>query len=89
MIPMFLFRLVKVALLLASLGISLWLVLFILNRGIQFVAKKAGFEVKDFSEWLWSLVPKRKKKEPTQTFCPLCGTKFESDSCLVCGTKRK
>ena len=45
----------------AILG-AIYLVLLVVNRGIQWLAYNAGYEVQDLFQWLKDRLPKRKEK---------------------------
>ena len=40
-----------------------YMVVVVINRGIQWLSKSLGYEVKDFFAWLRELLPKRKAKK--------------------------
>lgn len=61
--PAFLFRLLQVAVSLVIAAAILYGFVWLINRGIQLLARHLGYEVGDFFEWLRSMLPKRKRKK--------------------------
>lgn len=59
----FLIRLIEAALGLSVFGLVLVGFAWLLNRGIQFVTNRLGYEVRDFFGYVKDMLPKRKKRK--------------------------
>lgn len=58
-----LFRLFTTALGVIGFCVLVYAVVWLLNRGVQLMAEKLGYEIKDFFVWIREALPKRKRKK--------------------------
>lgn len=63
----FLFRLTIAVLWICLFAIIAYALLALFNRGVQFLARQMGYEVKNFFQFVGLLFPKKRKKRKIKT----------------------